>query len=53
VNRITGKSPFQILYGMNPRGVSELRDIKKSDFRSTRDEEFTTEMQELHNQIKE
>jgi hypothetical protein len=26
-NRSTGKSPFQILYGMQPRGVSELRDL--------------------------
>jgi hypothetical protein len=26
VNRSTGKIPFQIVYGMNPRGVSELRD---------------------------
>jgi hypothetical protein len=28
VNRSTGKIPFQIVYGMNPRGVSELRDLK-------------------------
>jgi hypothetical protein len=34
VNRSTGKSPFQIVYGMNPRGVSELRDLKQSEFRS-------------------
>jgi hypothetical protein len=26
VNRSTGKIPFQILHGMTPRGVSELRD---------------------------
>jgi hypothetical protein len=26
VNRSTGKSPFQVVYGMQPRGVSELRD---------------------------
>jgi hypothetical protein len=25
-NRSTGQSPFQIVYGMNPRGVSELKD---------------------------
>jgi hypothetical protein len=34
VNRSTGKSPFQIVYGMNLRGVSELRDLKQSEFRS-------------------
>jgi hypothetical protein len=27
VNRSTKKIPFQIVYGMNPRGVSELRDM--------------------------
>jgi hypothetical protein len=27
-NKSTGKSPFQILYGMQPRGVSELRDLE-------------------------
>jgi hypothetical protein len=26
VNRSTGKSPFQIVYGIQPRGISELRD---------------------------
>ena len=26
-NRSTGISPFQILYGMHPRGVHELRDL--------------------------
>jgi hypothetical protein len=26
VNQSIGKSPFQIVYGMQPRGVSELRD---------------------------
>jgi hypothetical protein len=27
VNMSTGKSPFQIVYGMNPKGFSELRDL--------------------------
>jgi hypothetical protein len=26
VNIITGKSPFQIVYGMQPRVISEMRD---------------------------
>ena len=53
VNRSTGKSPFQIVYGMNPRGVSELRNIKQSEFRSAGAEDFTAEIHELHNHIKE
>jgi hypothetical protein len=52
VNRSTGKSPFQIVYGMNPRGVSELKDLKQGEFKSTGAKDFAAEMQELHNQIK-
>jgi hypothetical protein len=51
VNKSTGKSPFQIVYEMKPRGVSELRDMEQSELR--RAEDFTAEMQKLHNQIKE
>jgi hypothetical protein len=29
VNRRTGKIPFDIVYGRQPRGVSELRDLEK------------------------
>jgi hypothetical protein len=53
VNRSTEKIPFQIVYGMNPRGVSELIDLEQSEFRSVGTEDFATEMQELHNNIKE
>jgi hypothetical protein len=53
VNRSTRKTPFQVVYGMNPRGVSELRDIDKSEFRSVGAEDFAAEMQKLHNHIKE
>ena len=28
-NRSTGMSPFQIFFGMHPRGVYELRDLGK------------------------
>jgi hypothetical protein len=53
VNKSTGKSPFQIMYGMNPRGVSDLRDMGQRKFRSAGAEDFAEEMQELHNQIKD
>jgi hypothetical protein len=53
MNISTGKSPFQIVYGMNPRGVSKLRDLDQSEFKSVGAEDFAAEMQELHNQIKE
>jgi hypothetical protein len=51
-NRSTGKSPFQILYGMQPRGVSELRDLEQSEIISTGAEDFATEMQNIHIQIR-
>jgi hypothetical protein len=51
-NRSTRKSPFQILYGMQPRGVSELRDLEQSEIKSVGAEYFSTEMQRLHSQIR-
>ena len=40
-NRSTGKSPFQIVYGMHPRGVHELRDLGTVEKRSAEGEEFS------------
>lgn len=28
-NKSTGKSPFQIVYGIHPRGISEFRNLGK------------------------
>jgi hypothetical protein len=53
VNRSTGKIPFQIIYGMQPRGVSELRDSEKTATSSASAEEFVETMKELHMQVKE
>jgi len=33
-NRSTGQSPFHIVYGMNPRGVHDLRNLGKAEVRS-------------------
>jgi hypothetical protein len=53
INRSTGQSPFQIVYGMQPRGVSELKDSEKAEFRSASAEDFAEAMKELHSQVKE
>jgi hypothetical protein len=37
---------------MQPRGVSNLRDLGQSEIRSTGEEDFVVEMQKLHSQIK-
>jgi hypothetical protein len=51
-NMSNSKSPFQIVYGMHPRGISELRYLEKDEFRSAGAEDFVVEMQKLCDQIK-
>jgi hypothetical protein len=46
-NKSTGMSPFHILYGMNPRGVYELRDFGQMEKRSADGEDFETRIDEL------
>jgi hypothetical protein len=53
VNRSIGQSPFQIVYGMQPRGISELRDSEQTATRSASAEEFREAMKELHSQVRE
>jgi hypothetical protein len=53
VNRSTGKSPFQILYGTQPRGVSEIKEAEHAGTSSASAEEFAEAMQELHSQVKQ
>jgi hypothetical protein len=53
VNRSTGKSPFQVVYGMQLRGVSELRDSGQTATSSASAEELAEVMKELHSQVKE
>jgi hypothetical protein len=50
-NRSTGKNPFQILYGMQPRGVAELRDLEQSEIISAGEEDFAAEMKKIHSYI--
>jgi hypothetical protein len=42
VNRSIGKSPFEIVYGIQPRGITELRDLNKNEFRSVGAKDFVT-----------
>jgi hypothetical protein len=48
----TGKITFQIVYGMHARGISKLRYLGQAEFRSVGTEDFTAEIQKLHDQIK-
>jgi hypothetical protein len=53
LNRSTGQSPFQIVYGMQPRGVSELKDLEQVEFMSASADDFAEGMKELHSRVKE
>ena len=44
--------PFQILYGMHPRGVCELRDLGQLEKQSADGEEFATSISELQGHVK-
>jgi hypothetical protein len=48
VNWSIGQSPFQIVYGTQPRGVFELRDSEQTATRSASVEKFAEAMKELH-----
>jgi hypothetical protein len=48
INRSTGQSPFQIVYGMHLKGVSKLRDSEQNECRSASAEDFAEAMKELH-----
>ena len=51
-NKITLMSPFQILYGMHPRVLCELRDLGQLEKRSVDGEEFATRISELQEKVK-
>jgi hypothetical protein len=52
VNRSTGKSPFEIVYGRQLRGVSKLRDSQIIT-KSASTEGFPEAMKELHSRVKQ
>jgi hypothetical protein len=53
LNRRTGQSPFEIVYGMHPWGFFELKDSEQAEFKSASAEDFAETMKELHNRVKE
>jgi hypothetical protein len=53
VNRSIGQSPFQIVYGMQPRGVSKLMDSEQTATGSASVVEFVEAMKEIHDQVKQ
>ena len=45
-------SPFHIVFGMNPRGVYELKNLGKQEM-SAKAEEFAEHMQKLQEDVKD
>ncbi|XP_059067985.1 uncharacterized protein LOC131858696 [Cryptomeria japonica] len=53
VNRSTGLSPFQIVYGTHPRGVFELREVHNIERRSSQTDDFFEVMKDIHQQVRD
>lgn len=52
-NRCIGLSLFQIVYGMHPRVIYELRNLGNEEMRSLDAKDFSTTMQSLHEYVKQ
>ena len=52
LNQSTRIIPFHIVFGMNPRGVYELRNLGKNETRIEKFEEFEEQMQRLQEDVK-
>ena len=51
INRSTGRSPFQIVYGSSPRTALELRKIEQGERTSVEAEEFFEHIKRLHGEV--
>ena len=52
MKRSTGKSPFEIVYGIQPKGITEMRDLNQDEFRSNGVEDFAKRMHKLHDRVR-
>lgn len=52
INRFTGKTPFEVVYGFHPRGTMVLRDIHKMQGRSAMGENFVEAIKSAHEEVK-
>ena len=51
INRSTGRSPFQIVYGSSPRIAPELRKMEQGERTSVEVEEFVEHIKHLHEEV--
>ena len=52
VNRITCKSPFQIMYGSSPRIALEFRKQDKGEISNDEAKEFTKHLNNIHEEVR-
>jgi len=52
INTSIGQSPFQLVYGIHPRGILELRDLPTGAPISANGEAFVAAIKEVHDQVK-
>jgi hypothetical protein len=53
VNKSTGKSPFEIVYGVQPKWIKELIYLNQYEFRSVGGKYFAIGMEKLHVRVRE
>ncbi|GLJ27821.1 hypothetical protein SUGI_0546000 [Cryptomeria japonica] len=53
VNRSTGKSHFEVVYSLHPRGVLEIRDVGKMEKKSGNVVDMAQSMKEIHEQVRQ
>lgn len=53
INRTTEKSPFEVVYGVHPSGILELRELGNAATRSGYAEDFSQSMREVHELVKQ
>ena len=51
INRSTGRSPFQIVYGSSPRTAPKLRKMEQGERTSLEEEEFAKHIKSLHKEV--
>jgi hypothetical protein len=53
INRSTGKSTFQIVYGANPKGIVDLVDLPIDPYLSRDATYFVENIQGMHQQVQQ
>lgn len=53
INRTTGKSTFEVVYGVHLRGIFELRDLGGATIKSGYAEDFSQSMKEVHESVRQ